>query len=45
MKSDYLDAMKESVRGRKGTRRMFQCEEFEETDYLSLGIEFLNKQA
>ena len=45
VKSDYLYAMKESIRGRKGTRWMFECEEFEETDYLSLGIEFLKEQA
>ncbi|RFN49020.1 putative f-box domain protein [Fusarium flagelliforme] len=33
----YCREMRESIRERKGMRWMFECEEFEETDYLSLG--------
>ena len=33
----YVQDRKETVREKKGTRWMFECEEFEETDYSSLG--------
>ena len=36
----YIQDRKEDIRQNKGVRWMFECEEFEETDYLSLGQRF-----
>jgi hypothetical protein len=36
----YMQDLKEEIREKKGIRWMFECEEFEETDYSSLGQRF-----